>query len=152
MQFAKWVFRLAGIYGIVTVAPLYLAEGAIARATVPISHPEYFYGFVGLCVVWQIMFLLISRDPSRWRPAMPVALLEKLSFSLPVFALYAAGRVDSSVTTLLPNIFSTPGNMVTSCGDKGDGLSIIGRSYRCAQMSLSPRLFIRTALPLVTTK
>jgi hypothetical protein len=44
------------------------------------------------------MFLLISRDPSRWRPAMPVALLEKLSFSLPVFALYAAGRVDSSVT------------------------------------------------------
>lgn len=98
MQFAKWVFRLAGIYGIVTVAPLYLAEGAIARATVPISHPEYFYGFVGLCVVWQIMFLLISRDPSRWRPAMPVALLEKLSFSLPVFALYAAGRVDSSVT------------------------------------------------------
>ena len=98
MQFAKWVFRLAGIYGIVTVAPLYLAEWAIARATVPISHPEYFYGFVGLCVVWQIMFLLISRDPSRWRPAMPVALLEKLSFSLPVFALYAAGRVDSSVT------------------------------------------------------
>jgi uncharacterized membrane protein YuzA (DUF378 family) len=98
MQFAKWVFRLAGIYGIVTVAPLYLLEGSIARATRPISHPEYFYGFVGLCVVWQIMFLLISRDPSRWRPAMPVALLEKLSFSLPVFALYAAGRVDSSVT------------------------------------------------------
>lgn len=98
MQFAKWVFRLAGIYGIVTVAPLYLAEGAIARATVPISHPEYFYGFVGLCVVWQIMFLLISRDPTRWRPAMPVAVLEKLSFSVPVFALYAAGRVDSSVT------------------------------------------------------
>lgn len=98
MQFAKWVFRLAGIYGIVTVAPLYFLEGAITRATGAISHPEYFYGFVGLCVVWQIMFLLISRDPSRWRPAMPVALLEKLSFSLPVFALYAVGRVDSSVT------------------------------------------------------
>lgn len=98
MQFAKWVFRLAGIYGIVTVAPLYFLEGAITRATGPISHPEYFYGFVGLCVVWQILFLLISSDPSRWRPAMPVAVLEKLSFSLPVLALYVGRRVDSSVT------------------------------------------------------
>ena len=98
MQFAKWVFRLAGIYGIVTVAPLYLLEGAITRATGPISHPEYFYGFVGLCVVWQILFLLISRDPSRWRPAIPIAALEKLSFSLPVLALYVGQRVDSTVT------------------------------------------------------
>ncbi len=98
MQFAKWVFRLAGIYGIVTVVPLYFLEGAITRATGPITHPEYFYGFVGLCVVWQIMFLLISRDPYRWRPAMPVAVLEKLSFSLPVLALYSGGRVASSVT------------------------------------------------------
>lgn len=98
MQFAKWVFRLAGIYGIVTVAPLYFLEGAITRATGPISHPEYFYGFVGLCVLWQILFLLISSDPSRWRPAMPVAVLEKLSFSLPVLALYVGRRVDSSVT------------------------------------------------------
>ena len=98
MQFAKWVFRIAGIYGIVTVAPLYFLEGAITRATGPISHPEYFYGFVGLCVVWQILFLLISSDPSRWRPAMPVAVLEKLSFSLPVLALYVARRVDSGVT------------------------------------------------------
>lgn len=97
MHFSKWVFRLAGIYGILTVTPLYFLEGAIARARGPIGHPEYFYGFVGLCVVWQILFLLISRDPSRWRPAMPVAVLEKLSFSLPVFALYAVGRVDSGV-------------------------------------------------------
>jgi hypothetical protein len=97
MQFPKWVFRLAGIYGVVTVAPLYFLEGAITRATGSISHPEYFYGFVGLCVVWQILFLLISRDPPRWRPAMPVAVLEKLSFSLPVFALYAGRRVDSAV-------------------------------------------------------
>jgi hypothetical protein len=91
------VFRLAGIYGIVTVAPLYFLEGAITRVTGPLSHPEYFYGFVGLCVVWQILFLLISRDPSRWRPTMPIAVLEKLSFSLPVLALYAGHRVDSPV-------------------------------------------------------
>jgi hypothetical protein len=97
MRFAMWVFRLAGIYGIVTVAPLYFLEGAITRATGPISHPEYFYGFVGLCLAWQILFLMISRDPSRWRSAMPIAVLEKLSFSLPVLALYVGQRVPGSV-------------------------------------------------------
>jgi hypothetical protein len=97
MRFAMWVFRLAGIYGIVTVAPLYFLEGAITRATGPISHPEYFYGFVGLCLAWQILFLMISRDPSRWRSAMPIAVLEKLSFSLPVLALYVGQRVEVSV-------------------------------------------------------
>jgi hypothetical protein len=97
MRFAKWVFRLAGIYGIVTVAPLYFLESAIARDTGPITHPEYFYGFVGLCIVWQIFFLLISRDPFRWRPAMPIAVLEKLSFSIPVLVLYHQQRVSASV-------------------------------------------------------
>lgn len=97
MNMARWVFLLAGIYGIVTVAPLYFLEGAITRATVPVTHPEYFYGFVGLCLVWQIFFLMISRNPSHWRPAMPIAVLEKLSFSIPVWALYLNQRVSASV-------------------------------------------------------
>jgi hypothetical protein len=97
MRLATWVFRLAGVYGIVTVAPLYFLEATITRTTGPIGHPEYFYGFVGLCLVWQIFFLMISRDPSRWRPAMPIAVLEKLSFSIPVLVLYLGQRVSASV-------------------------------------------------------
>jgi len=28
----------------------------------PITHPEFFYGFVGVAVAWQMLFLLMSRD------------------------------------------------------------------------------------------
>ncbi len=98
MRFARWVFLLAGIYGIITLLPMYFLEGAIIRMTGSLDHPEYFYGFVGLALVWQLLFLLISRDPARWRPLMPVAVLEKLSFGVPVLVLTVQGRVPGSVT------------------------------------------------------
>jgi hypothetical protein len=97
MNFAKWVFRIAGVYGIVTIAPQYFLQDVIAQTTGPITHLEYFYGFVGLCLTWQFLFLLISRDPTRMRPAMYIAVLEKLSFGIPMFALDAAGRVPGQI-------------------------------------------------------
>ena len=36
MRFAKWAFTGAGIYGILTVAPLYFLESYIGKATGPI--------------------------------------------------------------------------------------------------------------------
>lgn len=98
MRLAKWIFLLAGIYGLVTLFPMYFMESTIVRATGSLDHPEYFYGFVGLALVWQVLFLVISRDPARWRPIMPVAVLEKLSFGVPVLVLTAQGRVPGAVT------------------------------------------------------
>jgi hypothetical protein len=41
MKFAKIVFLVAGIYGIVVIAPLFLAEGVIDATQPPaITHPE----------------------------------------------------------------------------------------------------------------
>jgi hypothetical protein len=97
MRFARIVFLIAGIYGMIVMAPQYFLESTIARQTGPITHPEYFYGFLGLCIAWQVLFLAIARDPVRLRPAMPVAMLEKVSFPLPVFVLYAQGRVNAQV-------------------------------------------------------
>jgi uncharacterized membrane protein YuzA (DUF378 family) len=97
MRFARIVFLIAGIYGIVVIAPQYGMEDVIARASTPITHPEHFYGFLGLCIAWQIMFILISRAPDRFRPAMLVAIVEKLVFVVPVYLLYARGRVNSQV-------------------------------------------------------
>lgn len=80
MKFAKIVFLVAGIYGIVVVAPLFLEEG-ILNATLPpaITHPEYYYGFACVTLVWQILFLVLVSDPARYRPIMLTAVLEKAS-------------------------------------------------------------------------
>ena len=94
MRFARWTFVLAGVYGVLVVAPLYFLEAKISREQPPpISHVEYFYGFIGVTLAWQLLFLVIANDPVRFRPAMPVAVLEKVSFAAAVLALYALGRV-----------------------------------------------------------
>ncbi len=78
MKFARIVFLLAGIYGIVVIAPLFVLEGLIDALQPPaITHPEYFYGFVGIGLVWQFCFLLIASDPLRYRSLMLLAALEK---------------------------------------------------------------------------
>lgn len=97
-KFASRVFLLAGIYGILVLAPQYLAEsGAGMALPEPIRNPEHFYGFVGLALVWQIVFILISRDVERYRPLMLIAVLEKLAFGVPVLILYARARVNAIV-------------------------------------------------------
>jgi uncharacterized membrane protein len=97
VRFAKVVFLIAGIYGIIVIAPQLFLENAIVRATGPITHPEHFYGFLTVTLPWQVLFLIISRDPVRMRPAMWVAVLEKVGFPIAAFALYAQGRVAPPV-------------------------------------------------------
>lgn len=97
MRFARWVFLVAGVYGLIVVTPQYFMEGTIARMTGPITHPEYFYGFVGVVVAFQLVFLIISRDPVRLRPIMPACVVEKLSFGIAAWALYFAQRVRSDI-------------------------------------------------------
>jgi len=47
MTFARRVFTIAGIYGLLVVTPLYLLEDRIGRdQPPPITHPEFFYGFL----------------------------------------------------------------------------------------------------------
>ena len=100
MRFAKWVFTGAGIYGILVMAPLYFLESSITKATGPITYPEYFYGFVGVTVAFQLVFLIIGRDPVRLRPIMPACMVEKISFGAAVFPLYFAHRVQSGGSIL----------------------------------------------------
>ena len=96
VTFAKRVFLTAGVIGLLTLLPQYFMEGRIGRDfPPPITHPEHFYGFVGVGTVWQIMFLIVATDPVRLRPAMIAAVLEKLSFGVPVIVLYLQGRVPA---------------------------------------------------------
>ena len=93
-RFARRVYTVAGIYGLIVMFPQYFLEDKIGRDNPPpITHPEYFYGFIGIVLVWQIAFLVIAREPARFRALMPVTVLEKLVFAVPVALLYAQGRV-----------------------------------------------------------
>lgn len=103
MKFAKWAFTLAGVYGLIVLTPLFFLEGTVAQATEPLSHPVYYYGFVGIAWAFQFLFLLIGRDPARMRPAMIPSIIEKLAFPAAAWPLYVTGRADLS-TTLVASI------------------------------------------------
>ena len=93
-RFARRVFAVAGTYGLIVTAPLYFLEERIARDAPPaITHPEHYYGFVTVTIAWQVAFLIIGRDPVRFRPLMPAAMLEKLGFIIASAWLYGTGRV-----------------------------------------------------------
>lgn len=94
MQFAKRTFQVAGILGLLLLVPMYFLEGRIGRETPPaITHPEFFYGFVGVAIAWQVAFLVIARDPVRFRPLMPPCVIEKATFGLATIALWLGGRL-----------------------------------------------------------
>lgn len=95
MKFARWVFNIAGAYGVISVAPLYFMEQAINRQNPPsITHPMFCYGFVGVTMAWQLLFSAIARQPAQLRPVIPFAALEKLSFGVGAMVLYSQGRLD----------------------------------------------------------
>jgi len=98
MKLARIGFLVAGIYGILALTPQYFAEDFVGRKfPPPITHPEYFYGFIGVVVVFHLLFLMISKDPLRYRPLMLLAAAEKFVFGVPTVLLYVQGRVVAPI-------------------------------------------------------
>jgi hypothetical protein len=95
MKFAKVVFRVAGIWGLVVITPLYFLFDVIGRQDPPaITHPGFYYGFVGCALAWQIAFLVIAQDPVRMRPMMIPSVVEKITYCTAVVALVMQGRTN----------------------------------------------------------
>ena len=100
MKFAKWIYRIAGIYGLLLFIPLLFLEHVVSQTSPPaITHPEYYYGFVIAGLAWQVALLGISNDPQRFRIVMPVTWLEK-SYGLVTILLYVENRISSQVLAL----------------------------------------------------
>jgi hypothetical protein len=96
MKFAKRVFFIAGVYGLIVLAPQYFLETKTGRDfPPPITHPEFYYGFVGVGLAFQVLFLIISRDPVRYRAVMIPAVLEKATFGVAAIVLYLEGRIPA---------------------------------------------------------
>jgi len=88
---------VAGVYGVLIVLPDYFLEEKLGRDyPPPINHPEFFYGFVGTALVWQIVYLMVGIDPRRYRPMMIPTALAKLSFGIACVVLYAQDRLSLS--------------------------------------------------------
>ena len=96
MRFARRVFQVAGIYGLIVLVPQFFLEAKTGRDFPPaINHPEYYYGFIGVAVAWQFLFLVLARNPQRYRPMMIPAVLEKAGFGIAVVVLFLGNRVSA---------------------------------------------------------
>jgi len=97
MKFAKAVFGVAGIWGILVITPLYFIFDLIGKKDPPaITHPGFYYGLVGVALAWQIAFLVIAWDPVRLRPMMIPSMVEKFSYGITVTTLVMQGRMHGS--------------------------------------------------------
>lgn len=85
MKFIRIIFAVAAAWGLLALVPGLFDEAG--------PRPEYYYGFIGIALVFQLIFIMIAIDPGRYRALIPISILEKLSFFLPVTILYTQGRV-----------------------------------------------------------
>ena len=98
MKFARYSFAAAGTIGILVLVPMYfLLEKTGIDNPPPVTHPEFYYGFVGVALAFQLVFLTIATDPIKYRPLMLASIIEKLAFVLPMTYLLATGQVSGSI-------------------------------------------------------
>ena len=112
MKFAKVVFWIAGGWGVLVLTPLYFIFDVIGRQDPPpITHPAFYYGFVGVALAWQFAFFVIGSDPARFRPLMILSALEKFIYGVTLLVLFLQGRMHGTdlmlggVDTLLGVLF-----------------------------------------------
>jgi hypothetical protein len=97
MKFAKYTFLIAGIYGVVVLVPMYFLKDYVGEQNPPaVTHAEYYYGFVGVALAWQFVFLIVSRDPLKYRLLMLPSILEKAAWGVPVAILFLQNKVSAS--------------------------------------------------------
>src|SRR5579864_1723107 len=99
MRFASIVFRAAAVWGVLVVVPLAFMFTGAGDPTATFSYPQAYFGFLGVVLAWQVVFWIIGGEPDRYRPLMPVAVLEKAVYIVAVTALIATGRITGAQAT-----------------------------------------------------
>ena len=94
MRFARIVFWTAGIWGVLVLTPLYFIYDFVGRQDPPpLNHPQFYYGFIGAAMAWQLVFMVIGSDPQRFRPMMIPALVEKFGYVFTMSVLVSMGKL-----------------------------------------------------------
>jgi hypothetical protein len=97
MKFARLLFLIAGIWGLLVITPLYFLFNTIGRQDPPpITHPGFYYGFIGAALAWQLAFFVIAKDPVRFRPMMIPSVVEKFTYATAGLILFRQARMHSS--------------------------------------------------------
>jgi hypothetical protein len=102
MKFARIVFTIAGVWGLIVLVPLYGAAPLDTR-------PEDYFGFLAVALAWQVAFLIIAVNPGRYRPLMPAAMLEKFIYVGTIGTLVYQERVTGAV------VFGAAADLVLGC-------------------------------------
>lgn len=95
MVIIRALFWVAALYdGLLGLAFL-LAGPAIFRAAgvMPPNHWGYVQFPAALLITFALMFVLIARDPQRWRDLIPFGVLLKVSFCGTAFAHWAISGI-----------------------------------------------------------
>ena len=72
MKFAQIVYWIAAAYGFRSLVPLYFLVDKVCRDASPrMTHPEFYYGFLCVTFLWQVVFVVIAKGPLRYRSLMP---------------------------------------------------------------------------------
>jgi hypothetical protein len=120
MKFAKIVFWVAAIWGVVILTPLYFMFDLIGRQDPPpITHPAFYYGFISVGLAFQIAFLVIAQDPKRLRPMMVPSMVEKFGGGATFVVLYLQRRL-------------TMGDLVLGCIDLLFGALFLAAFFKTA--------------------
>lgn len=100
-MFARRVFQAAAVWGLLVIPLGYAAYLTGSDASLSaIARPEIVHGFFLLAFAWQLVFALVSTDPLRYRPLIPLAIIEKIPFATVTFWLFSKGQVDGTMLFL----------------------------------------------------
>ncbi len=92
MIFSKWVFRIAAIYGFIVLLPLYFIESDIFSGVI-YPRSDFYYGFAGIALAWQVAFILIAQNPLKYKLFIIPGILEKVAYASCVYLLFYKGRI-----------------------------------------------------------
>ncbi|MBV9182719.1 MAG: hypothetical protein JO356_15515 [Acidobacteria bacterium] len=94
MKFAKIVFWVAGVWGVLVIAPLFFIFDLIGRQDPPpLTHPGFYYGFASTAMAWQVAFFVIARDPLRFRSFIVPSIIEKFGYGTTLIVLFIERRI-----------------------------------------------------------
>lgn len=94
----KTIFLTSGIYGLIIMLAMLLSEKQFSHENPPqLTHLEFYYGFIGVCIAFQILFILIAKNPLKYKLMMVPAILEKFSFGLVVIVMHYQKNIPNTV-------------------------------------------------------
>jgi hypothetical protein len=96
MKFAKIVFRIAGVWGLLLLTSMFFLADTIAKKyPPPMTHLQYYYGFVATAWAFQLVFFVIASDPARFRPLIIPSIFEKAGFVVTCLVLLLRRGITS---------------------------------------------------------